>query len=327
MPYKGKHRGKSRHRKTAENVTKSAAIMGFAAAVPVVGLSGPAHAATVDNSGHFAQIARAEQAKTTTGYAARQLAESGTYVIVSGDTLSTIAAAHNVNGGWRALWKINRATVGDNPNLIFPNDTLRLSGPAVHSKAGDKGDKSARHRSANKPAAQKSESKKSRKSESKSDSQKSSNQNSSSQKSSSQSSSQTKSGSWVLPVQSYHLTARFGQSGNNWGSTHHGLDFAAPTGTPIRAVGDGQIISADQGGAYGNHIQVRHSDGTVTLYGHMSRFAKTSGSVKAGTVIGYVGATGNVTGPHLHLEVRPHGGGLSDAIDPFAWLKGKGLNP
>lgn len=132
---------------------------------------------------------------------------------------------------------------------------------------------------------------------------------------------------WVLPVASYHLTGRFGQSGSNWAMFHHGLDFAADTGTPIHAVGNGEIISAGWQNAYGNAIEIRHPGGTVTLYGHMSRFAKTGGSVKAGDVIGYVGATGNVTGPHCHLEVRPHGGGLDDAVDPLPWLKSKGLNP
>jgi murein DD-endopeptidase MepM/ murein hydrolase activator NlpD len=132
---------------------------------------------------------------------------------------------------------------------------------------------------------------------------------------------------WVLPLESYVLTGRFGQSGSRWASYHHGLDFAADTGTPIRAVGRGEIIAAGWDGAYGNRILIRHPNGTVTLYGHMSRFERTSGSVEPGTVIGYVGATGNVTGPHLHLEVRPHGGGLDSAIDPYAWLVDKGLHP
>ena len=132
---------------------------------------------------------------------------------------------------------------------------------------------------------------------------------------------------WALPIDAYELTGRFGQDGNKWASSHHGLDFAAPSGTPIRAVGKGTIIAAGWDGAYGNRILVEHADGTVTLYGHMSRFARTSGPIKAGTVIGYVGATGNVTGPHLHLEVRPDGGGLEDTIDPFEWLEDKGLTP
>ncbi|WP_020574733.1 M23 family metallopeptidase [Actinopolymorpha alba] len=134
---------------------------------------------------------------------------------------------------------------------------------------------------------------------------------------------------WVLPVRSwsYHLTGRFKDSGDNWKSYHHGLDFAAPYGTPIRAVHKGRIIAAGWSGAYGKRIKVKHSDGTVTLYGHMASFERTSGKVRAGTIIGYVGATGNVTGPHVHLEVRPDGGGLSDAIDPMDWLQDKGLDP
>jgi murein DD-endopeptidase MepM/ murein hydrolase activator NlpD len=132
---------------------------------------------------------------------------------------------------------------------------------------------------------------------------------------------------WVLPLASYHLTGRFGSSGNRWASSHHGLDFAAPSGTPIRAVGPGEIIAAGWDGAYGNRIKVLHRDGTVTLYGHMSRFERSSGEVDAGTVIGYVGATGNTTGPHMHLEVRPDNGGLYDTIDPEDWLEDKGLDP
>jgi murein DD-endopeptidase MepM/ murein hydrolase activator NlpD len=132
---------------------------------------------------------------------------------------------------------------------------------------------------------------------------------------------------WVLPLKSYHLTGRFGSSGNNWASSHHGLDFAAPSGSPIRAVGRGEIIESGWDGAYGNRIKVLHPNGTVTLYGHMSRFERTSGNVDAGTVIGYIGATGNATGPHLHLEVRPDNGGLYDTIDPEEWFEDKGLDP
>ncbi|MEQ7006267.1 M23 family metallopeptidase [Actinopolymorpha sp. B17G11] len=124
------------------------------------------------------------------------------------------------------------------------------------------------------------------------------------------------------------MTGRFGHQGNNWSSSHHGLDFAAPVGTPIRAVGAGTIIEAGwNGSAYGNRIKVRHRDGTVTLYAHLSGFERKAGKVAAGAVIGYVGTTGNVTGPHLHLEVRPHGGKLDSAIDPSRWLATKGLRP
>ncbi|WP_460526004.1 M23 family metallopeptidase [Flindersiella endophytica] len=130
---------------------------------------------------------------------------------------------------------------------------------------------------------------------------------------------------WRLPVSDYHLTATFGQSGGNWSSGYHtGLDFAASTGTPVHAVHSGTIIEAAYSGAYGNRIKMELDDGTVLYYCHMSGFERTSGSVSAGETIGYVGATGNVTGPHLHFEVRPGGG---DPIDPYDWLRDKGLNP
>lgn len=127
---------------------------------------------------------------------------------------------------------------------------------------------------------------------------------------------------WVLPVTSYHLTASFGESSGLWASSHTGQDFAAPTGTPVHSVGDGVIISAGWDGAYGRKIAVRHVDGTVTWYCHLSAFVRTSGRVKAGDVIGRVGSTGNTTGPHLHLEVRPGGGA---PINPVPWLRAHGV--
>jgi murein DD-endopeptidase MepM/ murein hydrolase activator NlpD len=133
--------------------------------------------------------------------------------------------------------------------------------------------------------------------------------------------------SWVLPVRKYHISATFGQNGDRWASFHHGLDFAAPAGTPVRAVGAGRIIAAGwSDSAYGNRIKVRHNTGTVTLYAHLSGFERTRGRVRPGEVIGYVGATGNATGPHLHLEVRPRGGDLSSSIDPGRWLERHGLD-
>ena len=109
----------------------------------------------------------------------------------------------------------------------------------------------------------------------------------------------------VRPVSGgYHLTARFGDSSSRWGSGRHtGLDFACSVGTPVHAVADGVVISAGYSGAYGNRIEVRHADGTVTTYNHLSRIEVHGGSVKAGRVIGLVGVTGNTTGAHLHFEV------------------------
>ncbi len=131
---------------------------------------------------------------------------------------------------------------------------------------------------------------------------------------------------WVLPTSGYHLTAGFGMVSGLWSHAHTGQDFAAPVGTPIRAVGDGVIIFASYDGAYGNKIVIQHPDGTVTWYCHMNEFVRTEGAVKAGDLIGRVGSTGNTTGPHLHFEVRLHGEG-SPPIEPMAWLRSHGLHP
>jgi murein DD-endopeptidase MepM/ murein hydrolase activator NlpD len=130
---------------------------------------------------------------------------------------------------------------------------------------------------------------------------------------------------WVLPVAGYHLTGRFGASSGLWASTHTGLDFAADEGTEIRSIGPGVVVSAGYDGAYGNKTVVRLDDGTVLWYCHQSEFAVDPGQRLApGDLVGYVGSTGNTTGPHLHLEVHPGGGA---PIDPEAWLPEHHLNP
>ncbi|MDJ0463533.1 M23 family metallopeptidase [Streptomyces sp. H27-C3] len=130
--------------------------------------------------------------------------------------------------------------------------------------------------------------------------------------------------SYSLPTSSYTLTSTYGQSGSMWSSGQHtGLDFAAPTGTPVKAVHGGTIKSAGWSGSYGYRIVLELDDGTEIWYCHLSSMSVTSGNVGTGDTIGNVGATGNVTGPHLHLEVHTPGG---DGVDPASWLRGKGLN-
>ncbi|MER7762729.1 M23 family metallopeptidase [Streptomyces sp. NPDC097619] len=129
-------------------------------------------------------------------------------------------------------------------------------------------------------------------------------------------------GGYVLPTSSYTLTSHYGDSGSMWSSGHHtGLDFAAPTGTPVKAVHGGTVVSAGWSGAYGYRIVLRLADGTEIWYCHLSSMSVTSGQVGTGDTIGRVGATGNVTGAHLHLEVRTGG----QTQDPLAWLRDKGL--
>ncbi|GIV41267.1 MAG: peptidase M23 [Vicingaceae bacterium] len=87
---------------------------------------------------------------------------------------------------------------------------------------------------------------------------------------------------------------------------HAGIDFTAPTGTPIYATGDGKVITAgNEGNGYGLHVVLDHGYGYTSLYGHMSKLAvKVGQKVKRGEIIGYVGNTGKSVGPHLHYEVR-----------------------
>ncbi|MER7575288.1 peptidoglycan DD-metalloendopeptidase family protein [Streptomyces sp. NPDC126514] len=124
-------------------------------------------------------------------------------------------------------------------------------------------------------------------------------------------------GQWARPVNAPFGT-RFGVAGPMWSSGHHtGLDFPAPTGTPIHAVDRGKVVGATSGGPYGRHILVDHGDGLASLYAHLSRMAAFVGqAVTRGQTIGAVGATGNVTGPHLHLEARMNG----QTIDPMPFL-------
>lgn len=91
---------------------------------------------------------------------------------------------------------------------------------------------------------------------------------------------------------------------------HKGVDYAAPTGTPVRAAGDGRVIFAGHKGGYGRVVEVAHSNGVVTRYGHLSRFSKgthVGRRVDQGTVIAYVGMSGLATGPHLHYEYQVNG--------------------
>lgn len=91
---------------------------------------------------------------------------------------------------------------------------------------------------------------------------------------------------------------------------HRGVDFAAPTGTPIYAAGDGTIVYRGRNGAYGNYIRIRHNSEFSTAYAHLSRFnrrARNGQRIKQGQIIGYVGSTGRSTGPHLHYEILRRG--------------------
>ena len=137
---------------------------------------------------------------------------------------------------------------------------------------------------------------------------------------------QLKKNQWVLPVTGYRLSARFGARSSLWSSgVHTGLDMAGPSGSTIVSVAAGVVKSAGFDGSFGNRTIITLQDGTEVWYAHQSRIAVSPGDkVDPGQTIGYTGSTGNSTGPHLHIEIRPDGG---DPVDPIPVLQQHGINP
>lgn len=116
------------------------------------------------------------------------------------------------------------------------------------------------------------------------------------------------------------LTSTYGY---RWGVMHSGIDIANRIGTPIRSVADGTVIEAGPASGFGLWARVRHSDGTVTVYGHVDRLLVKEGQrVQAGDQIATLGNRGESTGPHLHFEVwNPSG----VKMNPLIWLRNKGI--
>ncbi len=109
---------------------------------------------------------------------------------------------------------------------------------------------------------------------------------------------------WTTPVRDYRITARFGEKGRHWETRHTGLDFKAPWGAPVYAVHDGTVVKLAHQKAYGVMVILEISPGVTLWYCHLSQVLVHVGPVTAGQMIGRIGATGNASGPHLHLEVR-----------------------
>ncbi|MFB6712511.1 MULTISPECIES: M23 family metallopeptidase [unclassified Streptomyces] len=137
----------------------------------------------------------------------------------------------------------------------------------------------------------------------------------------------TRLGSFQLPVAGSYVTTGYKSSGSLWSSgSHSGIDFHAASGSTVVAVGAGTVVEAGWGGAYGNNIVLRMTDGTYTQYGHLSSIGVSVGqSVGAGQRIGLSGSTGNSTGPHLHFEARTTPSYGSD-MNPVAYLRAHGVN-
>jgi murein DD-endopeptidase MepM/ murein hydrolase activator NlpD len=123
---------------------------------------------------------------------------------------------------------------------------------------------------------------------------------------------------WMAPVGQYVTTAVFGQRGGSWTTRHTGLDLKAPRGTPVYAVHDGTVVKLAWHKAYGRMVILEVSPGVTVWYCHLSAVTVEPGPVHVGQQLGRIGATGNASGPHLHLEVRVH----DRPTDPTAYLFG-----
>ncbi|MFC7302709.1 M23 family metallopeptidase [Streptomyces monticola] len=133
--------------------------------------------------------------------------------------------------------------------------------------------------------------------------------------------------SFTSPIPGSYVSTGYKTGGAVWSSgSHTGIDFHAASGTAVHAVGSGTVVEAGWGGSYGNNVVIKMNDGTYTQYGHLSSIGVSVGqSVTPGSQIGLSGATGNVTGPHLHFEARTSPDYGSD-IDPIAYLRSHGVS-
>ncbi|MDF6018609.1 peptidoglycan DD-metalloendopeptidase family protein [Streptomyces sp. JH34] len=133
------------------------------------------------------------------------------------------------------------------------------------------------------------------------------------------------SGGWTLPVEGPAGTP-YHQQGSSWSTgLHTGVDFVVPGGTPVKAIGPGEVVTAGAGGDYGNQVVVRHEDGTFSQYAHLLDVKAVVGqSVQGGTLIGWSGETGNASGPHLHFEIRT-GPAFGSDVSPVPYLRARGL--
>ncbi|WP_031024475.1 M23 family metallopeptidase [Streptomyces sp. NRRL S-1314] len=311
MPAKGKHR-----RTKAQRFTRSIAVAGTggaALALPFLGATG-AHAAT-PQSAPQASV----QSLSVTGQQAKaeQGDEARTYTVKAGDYLAKIAEAEHVDGGWKQLYADNREAVGDDPSLIHPGLKLSVDGKAAATSTP----KQSTAPQTAKPAAPKAEAPAEKPAEQPA-------QQSSEESSSDDTAARTApSSGFTSPVSGGSVGTAYKVAGSMWSSGYHtGADFVVPTGTSLKAVGAGTVVSAGWGGAYGNQVVIQLNDGHYAQYAHLSSLSVSAGqTVSAGQQVGLSGATGNVTGPHLHFEIRTTPDYGSD-VDPISYLRSKGVS-
>ena len=124
------------------------------------------------------------------------------------------------------------------------------------------------------------------------------------------------------PVTNHHIGTGYGVSGRYWSSGYHtGVDFPVSKGTPVYSVGDGQVVDTGYNRAYGNYVEIYHGNNIYSFYAHASSVIVSAGQhVTKGQQVMKSGATGNVTGPHLHFEIRSPGPRYANCVNPMRYL-------
>lgn len=214
------------------------------------------------------------------------------YRVTSGDTLFDIAEREGLRGGWRSLYELNRATVGSDPDRIFPGQRLELRpGQREGAERPQRTAASTQRERGHHP-----------------------------------SSTTSRSAAYTAPVVAARAGTAYRAAGGGWSLGYHtGVDFAVPTGTSVKAVAEGRVVAAEWADSFGYEVIVRHPDGRYSQYAHLSAISVSPGQpVRGGQLLGRSGSTGKSSGPHLHFEIRTAATFGSD-IDPLAYLRQHGV--
>ncbi|MFJ7996263.1 transglycosylase family protein [Streptomyces sp. NPDC096310] len=277
--------------------------------------------------------AKAEPKRTEAGKAASPTSvptQREGYTVARGDSLSGIAVEQSVKGGWQRLYEENRRVIGTDPDLIFPGQKLVLQAPAkgaeetaapVPSVPSKKRAETPKQTTKPRETAEPKQREKPKQQEKKAEATKTEEKR---QVKAEAPAAKPKTGAMTAPV-SASTGTQYRQAGS-WASGYHtGVDFPVPTGTSVKAVAAGRVVSAGWAGAYGYQVVIRHTDGKYSQYAHLSALTVREGqSVGGGQRIARSGSTGNSTGPHLHFEMRT-GPGYGSDIDPLAYLRAGGV--
>ncbi|MYZ40978.1 MULTISPECIES: transglycosylase family protein [unclassified Streptomyces] len=256
------------------------------------------------------------------------------YTVARGDSLSAIAVEESVKGGWQRLYEENRQLIGTDPDLIFPGQKLVLHVLAPAKGTPPKGSATTGPRETAKPvpaakpkqaAAKPKQAEKPKQAAAKPKQAEKPKQTEKKQQAKAPARAERPRTAAVTAPVSASTGTQYRQAGS-WASGYHtGVDFPVPTGTSVKAVAAGHVVSAGWAGSYGYQIVIRHEDGKYSQYAHLSALNVREGQqVGGGQRIARSGSTGNSTGPHLHFEMRT-GPDYGTDIDPLAYLRAAGI--